>query len=84
MQKLLPGFEIFHFLTSFSKFFSSSKFNLLYAEKKIQNMLQVYFRKKKKKLQSKNIQTVPKYQFKYQSFKHERGISEFEIIFKFQ
>ena len=45
-------------------------------------MLQVYFRKKK--LQSKNIQTVPKYQFKYQSFKHERGISEFEIVFKFQ
>ena len=37
-------------------------------------MLQVYFRKKKK-LQSKNIQTVPKYQFKY-----ERGKSEFEII----
>ena len=43
-------------------------------------MLQVYFRKKKKKLQSKNIQTVPKYQFKYQSFKYERGKSEFEII----
>ena len=46
-------------------------------QKKIQNMLQVYFRKNK--LQSKNIQTVPKYQFKYQSFKHERGKSEFEI-----
>ena len=29
-------------------------------KKKIQNMLQVYFRKNK--LQSKNIQTVPKYQ----------------------
>ena len=43
-------------------------------------MLQVYFRKKKKKLQSKNIQTVPKYQFKYQSSKYERGKSEFEII----
>ena len=28
---------------------------------------------KKKKLQSKNVQTVPNYQFKYQSFKHERG-----------
>ena len=41
-------------------------------------MLQVYFRKKK--LQSRNIQTVPKYQFKYQSFKYERGKSEFEII----
>ena len=39
-------------------------------------MLQVYFRKKKKKLQSKNIQTVPNYQFKYQSFKHERGKPE--------
>ena len=38
-------------------------------------MLQVYFRKKK--LQSKNIQTVPKnYQIKYQSFKHERGKPE--------
>ena len=36
----------------------------------------------KNKLQSKNIQTVPKYQFKYQSFKHERGKSEFEIIFR--
>ena len=34
-------------------------------------MLQVYFRKNK--LQSKNVQVVPKYQFKYQSFKHERG-----------
>ena len=45
-------------------------------------MLQVYFRKNKS--QSKNIQTVPKYQFKYQSFKHERDKSEFEIIFKFQ
>ena len=42
-------------------------------------MLQVYFRKNNK-LQSKNIQTVPKYQFKYQSFKYERGKSEFEII----
>ena len=38
-------------------------------------MLQVYFRKKKK-LQSKNIQTVPNYQFKYQSSKHERGKPE--------
>ena len=26
--------------------------------------------------------TVPKYQFKYQSFQHERGKSEFEIIFQ--
>ena len=34
-------------------------------------MLQVYFRKNK--LRSKNIQIVPNYQFKYQSFKHERG-----------
>ena len=38
-------------------------------------MLQVYFRKNK--LQSKKDQVVPKYQFKYQfrykSFKHERG-----------
>ena len=45
-------------------------------------MLQVYFRKNK--LQSKNDQVVPKHQFKYQSFKQERGKSEFEIIFKFQ
>ena len=45
-------------------------------------MLQVYFRKNK--LQSKNVPVVPKYQFNYQSFKHERGKSEFEIIFKFQ
>ena len=37
-------------------------------------MLQVYFRKNK--LQSKNIQNVPNYQFKYQSFKHERGKPE--------
>ena len=43
-------------------------------------MLQVYFRKNK--LQSKNIQTVPNYQFKYQSFKHERGTPEIEIIFQ--
>ena len=45
-------------------------------------MLQVYFRKNK--LQSKNDQVVPKYQFRYKSFKQERGKSEFEIIFKFQ
>ena len=45
-------------------------------------MLQVYFRKNK--LQSKSFQTVPKYQFRYKSFKQERGKSEFEIIFKFQ
>ena len=45
-------------------------------------MLQVYFRKNK--LQSKNVQVVPKYQFRYKSFKQERGKSEFEIIFKFQ
>ena len=32
--------------------------------------------RKKKKLQSKIIQTVPNYQFKYQSFKHERGKAE--------
>ena len=37
-------------------------------------MLQVYF--KKNKLQSKNNQTVLNYQFKYQSFKHERGKPE--------
>ena len=45
-------------------------------------MLQVYFRKNK--LQSTNVQVVPKYQFRYKSFKQERGKSEFEIIFKFQ
>ena len=39
-------------------------------------MLQVYFRRNK--LQSKNVQTVPKYQFKYQSFKHERGKPEIQ------
>ena len=79
IQKLLPGFEIFQFLTNFSVN-SSLILNSIYfmQKKKIQNMLQVYFRKNK--LQSKNIQTVPKYQFKYQSFKHERGKSEFEII----
>ena len=39
-------------------------------------MLQVYFGKKiKNKLQSKNIQTVPKYQFKYQSF-NMRGVNQ--------
>ena len=48
-------------------------------------MLQVYFRKKKiNKVQSKNVQAKPKYQFKFQSFKLERGELEFEIIFKFQ
>ena len=30
----------------------------------------------------KNIQTVPNYQFKYQSFKHERGNQKFEIMFQ--
>ena len=45
-------------------------------------MLQVYFRKMNYNLQ--NVQVVPKYQFKYKSFKQERGKSEFEIIFKFQ
>ena len=46
-------------------------------------MLQVYFRKKNK-VQSKNVQTESRYQFKFQSFKLERGNLEFEIIFKFQ
>ena len=75
IQKLLPSFRISQFLTNFSKFFSNSKFNLLYAEKKFR----IYYKStlgKKKKLQSKNIQTVPNYQFKYQSFKHERGKPE--------
>ena len=43
-------------------------------------MLQVYF--KKNKVQSKNIQTEPKYQSNFQSFKLERGKSEFEILFQ--
>ena len=54
----------------------------IYFRKK-QNMLQVYFRKKNK-VQSKNVQTEARYQFKFQSFKLERGKLEFEIIFKFQ
>ena len=33
-------------------------------------------KKKINKLQSKNVQTVPNYQFKYQLFKHERGKPE--------
>ena len=37
-------------------------------------MLKVYFRKYK--FQSENKQTVPTYQFKYQSFKYERGKPE--------
>ena len=37
-------------------------------------MLQVYFRKNE--LQSESNQTVPTYQFKYQSFKCERGKPE--------
>ena len=37
-------------------------------------MLQVSFRKNE--LQSENNQTVPTYQFKYQSFKCERGKPE--------
>ena len=57
IQKLLPGFEIFQFLTNFSKFFSNSKFNLLYAE----NKFRICYKSTlgKDKLQSKNIQTVP-------------------------
>ena len=46
-------------------------------------MPQVYFRKKNK-VQSKNVQTESRYQFKFQSFKLEKGKLEFEIIFKFQ
>ena len=73
-QKLLPSFRISQFLTNFSKFFSNSKFNLLYAE----NKFRIYYKStlEKKKFQSKNIQTVPNYQYKYQSFKHERGKPE--------
>ena len=46
IQKLLPGFEIFQFLTNFSVN-SSLILNSIYfmQKKKIQNMLQVYFRK---------------------------------------
>ena len=73
--------KYFQFLTNFSKFFSNSKFNLLYAENKFRIC---YKSTLENELQSKNVQVVPKYQFKYQSFKHERGKSEFEIIFKFQ
>ena len=40
-------------------------------------MLQVYFRKKKKNY---NLKIFRLYHFKYQSFKYERGKSEFEII----
>ena len=68
-------FRISQFLTNFSKFFSNSKFNLLYVEKKFR----IYYKStlgKKNKLQSKNVQTVPNCQFKYQSFKHERGKPE--------
>ena len=75
IKKLLPSFRISQFLTNFSKFFSNSKFNLLYAEKKFR----IYYKstlEKKKKLQSKNIQTVPNCQFKYQSFKHEKDKPE--------
>ena len=64
------------FLTNFSKFFSNSKFNLLYAEKKFRIYYKSTLKKKNNKLQSKNIQTVPNYQFKYQSFNHERGKPE--------
>ena len=69
------------FLTNFSKFFSNSKFNLLYAENKFRICYKSTL--EKNTLQSKNDQIVPNYQFKYQSFKQERGKSEFEIIFKF-
>ena len=34
--------------------------------------------------QSTNVQVVPEFQFRYKSFKQERGKLEFEIIFKFQ
>ena len=74
IQKLPPSFKISQFLTNFSKFFSNSKFNLLYAENKFRICYKSTF--KKNKLQSKNIQTVPNYQFKYHSFKHERGKPE--------
>ena len=76
IQKLLPSFRISQFLTNFSKFFPNSKFNLLYAEKKFRIYYKSTLEKKNNKLQSKNIQTVPNYQFKYQSFKHERGKPE--------
>ena len=49
-------------------------------KKKIQNMLQVYFREKENKLQSKNIQTVPKYQFKYQSFNMRRVYQNLKLF----
>ena len=63
-------FRISQFLTNFSKFFSNSKFNLLYAEKKFR----IYYKSTLEKINYnlKNIQTVPNYQFKYQSFKFKK------------
>ena len=66
------SFEIFQFLAIFSEFSSNSKFNLLYKKNKFRLNY-------KSTLQSKNVQVIPKYQFRYKSFKLERGKSESEI-----
>ena len=63
-------FRISQFLTNFSKFFSNSQFNLLYAEKKFRICYKSTLEKINYNL--KNIQTVPNCQIKYQSFKFKK------------
>ena len=69
-SKTTIKFGISQFLANFSKFFSNSKFNLLYAEKKFR----IYYKSTLEKINYnlKNIQTVPNCQFKYQSFKFKK------------
>ena len=56
-------------------FFTNSKFNLLYAEKKFRIYYKSTLEKKLITIQLNN-QTELTYQFKYQSFKYERGKAE--------
>ena len=80
-QKLLPSFRISQFLTNFSKFFSNSKFNLLYAEKKFR----IYYKSTLEKKKNYNLKIFRLYQIIKSNINHSnmRGVKQkFEIMFQ--
>ena len=80
IQKLLPSFRISQFLTNFSKFFSNSKFHLLYAE----NKFRIYYKSTLEK-KNYNLKIFRLYQIINSNINHSnmRGVNQkFEIMFQ--
>ena len=81
IQKLLPSIEIFQFLTNFRKFFSNSKFNLLYAE----NKFRICYKSTLEQKINYNLKIFRLYQFINSNINHSnmRGVNQkFEIMFQ--